>query len=313
MADEQKPLSEKLRALRDEFNDLATRAKNTVAHLDSAIAEAKSAEIRADLDRVLDQFIPTVDKSALKGHDIVFLVNKSQDMGEGIFSPIGAALTTASSLSAATGGHDAKVSALTWEGAGSTRGVNLSDFSRIEKAYEKSRDNAQNLLPAVKEIMIGNTPDKQDDRQKHYIIVSPGKLSDDLDHSAQMIATAMQMNPRITFDFISFGAGNVDELISKVGAPEDRKPAHQFVAKHEDLKGAVMSILSSRFKGETPQSISAPAPVAEAPKTETAVEQPEVENAAPEAPKAEPPAAVVETPAAAATPEAKKRWYKFHR
>jgi len=50
------------------------------------------------------------------------------------------------------------------------------DFERQEKAREKTNNNAKDLLPAMKDIMVNNTPDKQDGRSKHYIIISPALL-----------------------------------------------------------------------------------------------------------------------------------------
>lgn len=331
MSEEPKTLSEKLRAARDEFNDLATRAKAAAGKLESAMWEAQSSELRAKLDEVLHQFIPTVDKSPLKGHDIVFLINKSEDMGEGFSSPIGAALSTASSLAAATGGHDVKVSAILWEG-GSTKSVYLGDADRMEKARDKTKSTAKDLLPAVKEIMVGNTPDKQDARTRHYIIISPGNLTDNLDHSAQMINTAMQLNPRLTFDFVSFGDGNgnVRDLVAKL----NQNAGNFLVQKHEDLNGVIMGILTTRFKGLAParpveaheaeaanamegfvKAAAATTPAPEAAKPAAAPQvAPETPKAA-EPPKAEPPKA--ETPVAAAavagtpaTSGSKKKWYK---
>jgi hypothetical protein len=328
MSEEKKPLSERLRAARDEFNDLSAKAKAAAGKLDSLIMEAFSQENRAELDKVLHQFIPTVDKSSLKGHDIIFLVNKSQEMGEGFFSPIGAAISTATSLAAATGGHDVKVSGVIWEAGNYTKALPLADADRAEKAREKSKTTNKELLPAVKEIMLGNTPDKQDERLKHYIVISPGSVTDNVDHSVQMINTALKMNPRVTFDFITVGSGegNIKDLVAKIEAPTDaQKPSLLIVPTHEGLNGAVMTILTGRFKGEAPKIVDAPkveAPKAEviaAPEAPKPVEAPVVQaaktEAAPvaQAPKTEAP--VVATAAAAQeTPAAqKKKWYRFGR
>lgn len=335
MSEEPKTLSEKLRAVRDEFNDIAARAKAAASKLESAMWEAQSAELRAKMDKVLDQFIPTVDKSSLKGHDIVFLINKSQDMGEGLLSPIGAAISVASSLSSATSGHDTKVSALLWEGGAYTKGLSLTDFDRQDKAREKTNSNTKDLLPAVKEIMVANTPDKQDDRKKHYIIISPGNITDNLDYSAQMMNTAMQMNPRVTFDFVSFGDGNgnVKDLVAKLTPPDAAQNAGSvLVQKHEDLNAAIMGVLTTRFQGLAPvkpveaheaeateamkgfvkAATATTAPAAPAPEAAKPVETPQVVAEPPKAepPKAEAPAVAAAQAAAPATPGSKKKWYK---
>jgi hypothetical protein len=323
MSEEPKTLSEKLRAARDEFNDLATKAKAAAGKLESAMWEAQVSELRAKMDKVLDQFIPTVDKSPLKGHDIVFLINKSQDMGQDLQSPIGSAISVASTLYSAVSGHDTKVSALLWEGGAYTKAVALNDFDRQDKARDKTNNNAKDLLPAMKEIMVANTPDKQDGRKKHFIIISPGTITDNLDHSAQMINTAMQLNPRITFDFITVGtaAGNVTDLIAKMTPPSaDRAAGYLIAATHEDINGAVMSVLKSRFKGDAP-AVETPKVVAEAPKAEPVVmpEAPKAEApkaaevaqpAAPEQPKSETPVVATAQAAVPATPGSKKKWYK---
>ncbi|MEZ0223493.1 MAG: hypothetical protein ACAH83_02985 [Alphaproteobacteria bacterium] len=309
---ESKPLtpSEKLQALADEFNDLAARSKATAAKLQSAAFEAKSQEIRAELNKVLDEFIPTVNKSALKGHDIVFLINKTEEMGDGFSSPIGAAIDIARSLNAATNGHDTGVSAGLWETGSNTKWVNLGDSDRMEKAREKTKSTGKEFLPVAKDIMIGNTPDKQGERKKHYVVISTGSVSDNIDHTAQMLNTAMQMNARVTVDFISFGTGegNIKDLAAKLTPPSDAQKSSVYnIAKHEDLHGTVMSLLTSRFAGVTPE---APKPV-EAPKVvaEVAPVATEAKTKAPAATDVKKPdapsAAVVET-AVAATAETPK-------
>jgi hypothetical protein len=303
--------------VRDEFNDLAVRAKAAASRLDTAIWEAQANENRATLDKVLDQFIPTVDKSVLKGRDIVFLINKSEAMGEGYQSPIGASLAVASELSAATGGHDAKVTGILWD-AGYTKSVSLHDSDRLDKAREKSKSAAKDLLPAVKEIMVSNTPDRQDGRRKHYIVLSAGTITDNIDHSAEMINTAMKMNPRLTFDFVSFGTGegNVKDLVAKLTPPAGAQEVGNFhVPKHEDLHGVIIGILTTRMKGLAPDAQPAPkveaAVVPEAPKTE-AVKPAEVVPAAPapDAPKAEAPAVATAQAAVPTTLGSRKKWYK---
>ena len=314
MSDAPKSLSEKLEALVAEFNDLAARSKAAAARVQSAAYEAKSAEIRADLNKVLDQFIPTVDKSALKGHDIVFLINKSEDMGEGYASPIGAAIEIARSLNSATNGHDTAVSAGLWEAGNNTKWVNLNDFDRMEKAREKTKTNGKEFLPVAKDIMIGNTPDKQTERKKHYIVVSTGSVSDNLDHTAQMLNTAMQMNPRVTVDFISFGTGegNIKDLAAKLTPPSDAQKSGVYnVAKPEDLHGAVMSVLTGRFAGlapEAPKPVEAPKVVAEEPKavTPVAAETKTESPAATEVKKPDAPSAAVVQTAVAATADTPK-------
>jgi hypothetical protein len=303
--------SEKLQALADEFNDLAARSKAAAAKLQSAVYEAKSQEIRAELNQVLDEFVPTVDKSALKGHDIVFLINKTEAMGDGFASPIGAAIDVARSLNAATHGHDTGVSAGLWETGSNTKWVNLVDSDRMEKAREKTKSTGKELLPVAKDIMIGNTPDKQGERKKHYIVISTGSVSDNIDHTAQMLNTAMQMNSRITIDFISFGAGegNIKDLAAKLTPTTDAQKSGVYdIAKHEDLHGVVMSLLTNRFAGAAPEPqkpVEAPKAVAEEAKTTASVTA-EVKPDAPVVVEVKKADTVVETAVAASAPETPK-------
>jgi hypothetical protein len=86
-----------------------------------------------------------------------------------------------------------------------------------------------------------------------------------------MIETAMQMNPRVTFDFISVGAGNIGELAAKIKAPTDaQKPGVLTIAGHEQLGATVMNVLQARFAGQVP--VEAPKPEAP-PKAEASKQQ----------------------------------------
>jgi hypothetical protein len=152
-----------------------------------------------------------------------------------------------------------------------------------------------------------------------------------------MINTALKMNPRITFDFITVGTGegNMKDLVAKIEAPtEAQKPSLLVVPTHEDLNGAVMTILTGRFKGEAPKLVEAPkeqapkveaaaateaqkpveAPVTQAAKTETAPVQqaPKTDAVKAEAPVVATAAAQDTAAVAASTPSApKKKWYRF--
>lgn len=261
MSDEpKKPLSAELRAIRDEYNDIAKRIKDATSRLDRAIWEVEAKERRAELDKTLDEFVPH-NYGALKGHDVSFLINKSKDMGDGYNSRIGAAVDAAFKVHVAVGCHDTKVGIALWDTSTSHLRI---DADRLDKAREKTANNAKDLLPVVKDIMISNTPDKQGDRQKHYVIISDGNVTDNPDFSVQMIETAMKMNPRVTFDFISFGPGSINDLAAKVNAPTDaQKPGIYTVEKPEDLNATVMSVLAQRFAAPAPAPKPEPVKVAQ--------------------------------------------------
>ncbi|MEZ0261510.1 MAG: hypothetical protein ACAH80_10905, partial [Alphaproteobacteria bacterium] len=121
------------------------------------------------------------------------------------------------------------------------------------------------------------TPDKTTDRQKHYVIISDGKATDNIDVTAQMLTAAMALNPRITVDFINVGLlagdGNIKDLAAKLNAPVYN------VAKHEEVHGAMMAVLTKRFaKVEAPKveapKVEATAAPAEAPVAVAAAVEP---------------------------------------
>lgn len=257
MSEEPKPYSAELRAVRDEFNDIAKRAQETVKKLDSLIWKAEAAELRAKHDKVLDQFVAR-DYERLKGHDVSIYISKTPAMGQGYNSPLGAAIGVAADINfALDSSHGASVSVATYEGP--TRSVRLSNADGLDKARDKTTNEVRDLQPVAKEILVSNTPDKATDRQKHYIIISDGKATDNIDVTAQMLTAAQALNPRITIDFINIGEkaaeGNIKDLAAKLNAPVYN------VAKHEEVQGAMITVLKARF-------VKVEAPKVEAPKAE---------------------------------------------
>jgi hypothetical protein len=258
--EEPKPLSAQLRAVREEYNELAKRSQAAAAKLDPLIWEIEAKERRAEHDKTLDEFVPR-NYELLKGHDINLLIAKSKGMGNGYKSPIGAALDFALNLAVALGGHDTSLSTSLWDT--SAKSIRL-DSDRMDKAREKTESTVLNFTPVAKEIMVSNTPDRQGERKKHYIVVSDGMLSDNPEHAQQMIETAMQLNPNITFDFVSFGSGPLNDLASRIKAPtEAQKVVLHNVATPEEFRGVMMRLLADRFGGQA-------APKVEAPKAEAA-------------------------------------------
>ena len=270
MSEEPKPYSAELRAVRDQFNEIAKNALETTKKLDALIWKAEAAERRAGHDKVLDQF---VDRryELLQGHDITFYIAKTAGMGEGYNSPVGAAIDTAQKLVfAIDSSHGAGISASLYDTG--IKGLRLMDSDKLDKARDKTTNETHDLQPIAKEILVSNTPDKATERQKHYVIISDGKATDNVDVTAQMLTAAMALNPRITVDFINVGQlagdGNIKDLAAKLNAPVYN------VAKHEDVHGAMMAVLTKRFA-------KVEAPKVEAPK----VEEPVAVPAAVEAPK----------------------------
>ncbi len=251
MANEKtKKFSEELKALRAEFNDLADKAKKTVARLDSAIFKQELLEIRQEHDMVVTEFAVPGSLESVNNRDISILVNKSKDMGTGLSSPIGQGLDAASRLHLAVShAYDVSVSGSVWDN-GSSKSVHLGDYDRIEKARDKTETNRKDLVPTLREIMISNTPDKANERNKHYIIVSDGSISDNVEHAMQMIEATLLYNKKATFDFITVGnaAGNISEIANKANhSTVAARVGFHKAEKAEDIWGAVSGVLKARI------------------------------------------------------------------
>lgn len=268
-----KKFSDELRALRAEFNDLAEKTKKTLAALDSAIWKQELKEIREGHDAVVTQFAVPGALESVNNRDVTILIAKSKDMGHGANSNLGQAIDAAAQLLRVTrGNYDLNVSGLTIEGA-STRGLNLADSDRLDKAREKTETLEKQLVPALREVMVANTPDKVGDRNKHYIIVTDGNATDSTEHAVQMIEATLLYNKKATFDFITVGAGgNVGEIAQKTShaLAADRVSFHK-VEKAEEIWGALAGALKNRIAA-SPYVKPAPAP--EAPKNATATPTP---------------------------------------
>lgn len=57
----------------------------------------------------------------------------------------------------------------------------------MEKARAKTEANAKEIVPALRDIMIANTPDKEYTRSRHYVIVSDGNTTDSIEAAAKLI------------------------------------------------------------------------------------------------------------------------------
>jgi hypothetical protein len=263
--EEPKKFSEELKALRAEFNDLADKAKKTVARLDSAIFKQELLEIRQEHDKVVTEFAVPGSLESVNNRDISILVNKSKDMGTGLNSPVGQGLDAASRLHLAVNrNYDISVSGGLWD-TGSSKSVNLGDNDRLEKARDKTETNNKDLVPTLREIMISNTPDKANERSKHYIIVSGGSITDNVEHAVQMIEATLLYNKKATFDFITVGnaAGNVAEIALKANhsTVAERVGFHK-AEKAEDIWATVTGVLKNRVAASP---YVKPAPAAPAP------------------------------------------------
>ncbi len=247
--DEPKPLSAELKALRAEFAEVAERSKKALSQLDTAIFKAEMSELKDANNKVLDEFTLPGNRSSIAGHDVVILINKSKDMGEGYNSPIGAAIAAAGKMSAAASGNDGIVSAALYD-TGTANHLRLNDSDRTDKARAKTEKNDKNLFGVVREIMIANTSDKPAARTKHYVIVSDGNATDNLEATAQLIETTLRHNPKVTFDFINIGtnAGNIPTLAGLVNAAAPAlAPAVHHAEKADDIWGVLTAVVKARL------------------------------------------------------------------
>lgn len=272
--DEPKPFSAELKALRAEFAEVAERTKKAIAQLDSAIWKQEILELHQAQDKVVAEFTPPGDVEAVRARDITLLINKSKDMGAGSKSPVGAAVDAASRLNLAVGKErDVVISAGLWD-KGTPKWLRLGDYDRLDKALEKTEANDKELVPALRDIMIGNTPDKVTGRNKHYVIISEGSITDNIEHAVQMIEATLLYNKNATFDFISIGEGkgNLSEAALKTAhSTVSDRISFQAVATADDVWGAVTGALKTRIAA-APYVKPEPAPEAK-PQAEEKAEQ----------------------------------------
>ena len=266
--DEPKKFSDELKALRAEFAEVAEKSKAAVAHLTTAIFKQEMLELRQQQDTVVATFAHHGVLESVGNRDVTILVNKSKDMGNGLNSALGQGIDAAARLRlAAHNTYDMGVSASIFE-AGASKSVNISDYDRMEKAREKTEANNKELVLSLREIMVSNTPDKEYTRNRHYVIVSDGSITDSVDAAAKLIEGTLRSNPKATFDFINVGAnaGNIHELVAKVQvADEAQRPRIHAAEKAEDIWSTFNAALRTRI-GETPYVKPAPdAPAAPQP------------------------------------------------
>lgn len=263
--DEPKKFSDELKALRAEFAEVAEKSKAAVAHLNTAIFKQEMLELRQEQDKTVAKFAHHGVLESVGNRDVTVLVGKSKDTGHGLDSIVGQGIDAASKLRfAAHSNYDLSVSASTFE-AGAAKSVNISDYDRMEKARAKTEANAKEIVPALRDIMIANTPDKEYTRNRHYVIISDGNTTDSIEAAAKLIEGTLRGNPKATFDFINVGAdnGNINELAAKVNvADETQRPRIHTIAKADEVWGTFSDVLRERIAASP---FVKPAPVAPAP------------------------------------------------
>lgn len=268
-----KKFSDELKALRAEFNDIAEKAKKVSAELTSAIYKQEAKELREENDAVVKEFAVPGDLESIGNRDVTVLINRSKDMGHGFKSPAGKTVEAVTKLRrVASFNYDISVSAALFE-KGGTKGLNLSDYDRLEKALEKTEANDKAIGAALRDIMIANTPDKATDRARHYVIVTDGSITDSTEYAVQMIEATLLYNKKATFDFITIGAGggNLSEVELKTShaLAADRVSFHK-VEKADDMWDALAGVLKTRIAA-APYVAPKPQPV---PPTNTATATP---------------------------------------
>lgn len=275
--EEPRKFSDELKALRAEFNDLAERTKKTVAALDSAISKQLLKESRDAQDAEVVAFAVPGDLASVNGRDVTILINKSKDMGAGFDSTAGKAVDAAYKLHLAAGyPYDVTVSGGQYDN-GTPKWLRLGDYERKEKALEKTESNQKDIVPALRDIMINNTPDRVKGRNNHYVIIGDGNFTDSTDTALQMIEATLLYNKKATFDFITVGAGgNIaalqEKAIHSLGAD---RIGFTKVEKGDDIWGALTGALKKRVTASPYVAPApAPAPAPQAPTANTAAPTP---------------------------------------
>lgn len=236
-----KEMSAEFRRLAQEFNGKADK-------MDAAIREAESQAFRHSLDRILAAI---ADNDSLNGREVIFLVNRSAEMGAGYQSFFGQAATAASTLnSAARGVVDVPVSASAY-GSGAPVRLKLDHVESLGAVINGTpASGALDLLPALKEMLAANTPDKTGGKPRHYVVIAPDRMTGGLDDAVGILEAAMKMNPGMTVDFLRCGpaAGGGLEDVMRLVSPVSpvQTPAIHAVETPACMAETISAVLKQR-------------------------------------------------------------------
>jgi hypothetical protein len=267
MADEPAPLSERIETLSKQFGEVAAQIRDASSGLATVALHQRMEEFRVHQNQLLKRYVD--DLSAVNGHDVIFLLNRSKPMGEGYHSALAAGARAATDLYIASGtgqGRDLSVSLYTWDK--DSRGYGFGGNSNIEKIYDKAGSEEAAFAPLVRDILSASTPDKLSGRPRHYVVISSGAVTDSVENSVQMLASAMTFDPRLTVDFVTVGAGegNIRDLRAQLAAAAPgREPGLYTAEKPDDIQSAVIRALKTRLKA-LPAAVEPPPPAKEPPR-----------------------------------------------
>lgn len=202
-----------LKTLRDEYVGISAEFAEKAKLMDKAIAGVEASETQSRRKALRDEIAP--EGTQFDGREIVVLVNRSAAMGEGFASFIGQALMQTQDIKdAAADLPNVKVSMALW-GNGAPVAVDFSNFDKIDKLVGKTASGAANdILPAVKEVLMRNTPDVIPNMPRHYVFVCPSELAGDFTVARDILRAVQALNRDASVDFIVCGAasGNAAEL-----------------------------------------------------------------------------------------------------
>lgn len=259
-----------LKTLQAEFNEISREFADKAKLLAPQIAAAEAAARKDENLKLLKTFSPNgaVD---FDGRDVTVYINRSADMGTGFAGFAGQAVRSLMGVRTAT--EDCTNSRITgnfWS-AGTPNGIKIGDIGSIDGLLSKpAAGTAKDILPVAKEILNNNTPDRAGDKPRHYIILLPATLSDDVVFARQLFDAAQNLNPKATFDYVVCGGVEADAYATAKKLCPTASPTRDaiVVSKSDDIASVITSILKQRVetspvaKKPEIQPVTAPKPAA---------------------------------------------------
>lgn len=225
-------------------------AKEQLAALDAQISAAHRSEVAAAQQAAFAALLPAgKDRSVVDGHDVVVLVNNSKEQGRGPESVTHAGVVAAHRIHqtlANVGEKGMTVAAHFWGGRATGKADLESKFGA--NGYNtNAASNAHDFLPAAKAILNQSTPDVATGRKTNYIIVSDGKVNDDVAAAASILSAAQTLNPKATLDFVVVSKAEGKTAIEKLAESLGRGVNVTKVASAAEVSGAVVKALQNRL------------------------------------------------------------------
>jgi hypothetical protein len=194
-----------LRELRKYFTAEAAKVNDKIVGVDKLITTAEKAEHDAAREAALKVYAPDGDKTALDGHDFIFLINNTKEAGHGPESLLGASTAAAHQFNAtlaSAGVRGTTVSTRFWGGKVMGNEMDLNSKFGAKAYNTNGQKDAHHFLPVAKTLMNASTPDNASGHAAHYIISGDGLLKEDPATLIPILEAAAALNPKATFDFV---------------------------------------------------------------------------------------------------------------